>query len=192
MPFRGKPPSAQRAPIKRVLRAHSKLTAAGELHSFFTESTIPKFNEQLLEAYITAIKPNYESELEPSHLLHHNASSSAITANTQRDSDESSDNLLSSARHPDDDINSERSTSPDQPRKVYLVSGLFSDVQQNKKQTKPAFSFPLPASSSRALDKKSNFVLPYSIYCPSNTKKPIWKNLKRSMYCSSTNIYFSC
>lgn len=183
MPVTGKTPSAQRTQNKRVLRVHSKFSAAGELRNFFTSSSIPKFNDQLLEAYVKAIAPNYEVEHDKPRSSQNNSTQSQSEAIPPNDIGRSAASTPSSvaSRSGDDDHNFERFASLDSSRKVYLQSGLFHDVQQNKKSIKPQFTFPLPASHTHALEKKADFLLPYSIYCPSRTKEPIWKNLKKSM-----------
>lgn len=175
----GKAPSSQhQTRNKRVLRVHSKFSAIGELNSFFSQSSIPRFNDQLLEAYIKSIALNYDSEHERRRSRHGDSETTG-TISTQNGI-ESSRSAMKSA---DDDLLSERSTSPESTvSKVYLQSGLFYDVQQQKRQTtKPRFHFSLPAPHTKALDRKSHFVLPYSIYCPSSgAKQPVWKNLKKS------------
>lgn len=175
----GKTPSSQlQTRNKRVLRVHSKFSAIGELNSFFTQSSIPRFNDQLLEAYVKGIALNYDSEHDRRRSQHGNAET-ASTISTQNGTESS----RSATKSADDDQLSERSTSPEPAlSKVYLQSGLFFDVQQQRRQTtKPRFHFSLPAPHTKALDRKSNFVLPYSIYCPSSgAKQPVWKNLKKS------------
>lgn len=68
MPPKGSQPhaaTAARSPKPtRFLRAHSRLSAAQELKSFFSASPIPNFHHQLLEAYVRAIAQEYESEPE--------------------------------------------------------------------------------------------------------------------------------
>lgn len=173
MPARGKNLLASRTGNKRVLRVHNKSSAAGELLNFFSESAIPRFNDQILEAYIKAIAPTLEEfgreTQSPQHTLEDSSQH------------EESQGSYVSTRPTDDGQLSERSISPESSSKVYLLSGLFSEVQQNKRSTKQSFRFPLPVSSTHALDRVSNFLLPYSIYCPSRTKEPVWKNLKKSM-----------
>lgn len=68
MPSKGSQPhaagAARLSKPARFLRAHSRLSAAQELKSFFSDSLIPNFHHQLLEAYVRAIAQEYESEPE--------------------------------------------------------------------------------------------------------------------------------
>jgi len=138
-------------PVKRVLRGHSKFSTATALHNFFNDSHIPMFNDQLLEAYVRAIAPAIESE-------------KAKLAKPSVDIDEI-------AKLPESDL---------PPTKHFVTSGLFSNTN-HKKPGKKRFTFPLPVNVAELIDKSRDFVLPYSIYCPSVTKKPDWKNLRKSM-----------
>lgn len=148
MAAKGKQPPA---PVKRVLRAHSKFSTATALHDFFNDSHIPMFNDQLLEAYVRAIAPAIESE------------------KTQQLKPSSENEDI--AKLPEIEL---------RPTKHFVSSGLYSNTQ-HKKQGNKHFTFSLPVNAAMIVDKRKDFVLPYSIYCPSVTKKPDWKNLRKSM-----------
>jgi hypothetical protein len=52
-------------PARRVLRCYSKFTIAENLHNFFYSAPIPHFSDQLLEAYVKAVSPQFDSEVDP-------------------------------------------------------------------------------------------------------------------------------
>lgn len=147
MAAKGKQPPA---PVKRVLRAHSKFSTATALHDFFNHSHIPMFNDQLLEAYVRAIAPAIESE--KTKLLKPLPENDDV------------------AKLPEIEL---------RPTKHFVSSGLYSNTHHKKPGNK-RFTFPLPVNAAMIIDKRKDFVLPYSIYCPSVTKKPDWKNLRKS------------
>lgn len=65
MPAKGRRSAARTRPeylTRRALRCHSKYTIAKNLHNFFHAAPIPNFSGHLLEAYVKAILPLFDSK----------------------------------------------------------------------------------------------------------------------------------
>lgn len=174
------PPSKSTLPPKsqRYLRAHSRLSAAQELQTFFSSSPIPNFNEQILEAYVRAIAQEFDSDDAESEGLNMEVGTDGKSIDT--DGVNTTDNKVNS------------DNQPPFKRKIFLTAGLFNEVQHQKKNSKKhnqqnqppkkVFRFPLPAKNSAILDRSQNFQLPFSVHS-SLPKRPLtWKNLKKSEY----------
>lgn len=153
---------------RRYLRAHSRLSAAADIREFFASSPIPKFRHQLLEAYVRAIAQEYESEPEPVR------DRTPISLSKTDSSDDIDESVLPETYS---------------PRKVYLTSGLFCEVQHRKKNVVKPFTFPLPVKSSTILLDQQDFVLPFSVYNTLPQGQSNWKNLKKSMYIIELKIF---
>ena len=181
MPSKGKVQLATTAPRRRVLRAHSKLSVARTLRVFFANTPIPKFNDQVLEAYVKAVAPNYDSELEPIRFVHNPNEFEPIKGLTCNFQDRGDYSAIvfppSPSRSADEDIFSDSPSTPDISSKSFLESGILNE--QRKEQSTGPFHFPLPTN---LLESDRDFLLPFNIYSPSTTKTPRWTNLKKSKY----------
>lgn len=175
MPPQGKSQFAPPA-RRRNLRAHSKLTAADELRAFFAHASIPKFSDQVLEAYVKAIAPSYDSEIEPLP-----ADSQLQTSGDPDIIDGPSNQTLEilsptlSNNSADVQGQSESSSSPDFLRDVEIRL----DPQQPEKQAKPTQDSSV-TSTSPAIRRDS--ITPIRPQSHTSSDHPHWESISESKY----------
>lgn len=170
MPVEGKSVSTNYSRPKRVLRADTKRNV---FKDFFVDSRIPDVDSLFVECYINSIIDNREQSEDLSN------------TNQDTETDISEDeifNIEETIEEPAQPFTRIAGISDLPPESIEFVdSGIFAGTHTESSEKKP-FKFPFPVHAKDLLDKRRDFLIPPTIYNPTNPKKPSWRNLTKSTF----------
>ena len=161
-------------PTSRSLRAKAKTNAASDIREFFELSQIPRVEDKILTQFVqSASGPIWKTNNE------------LLVPDTEDNDEHDTEEVLSLDESSPADSLETSITSMEEllpTKKTYVTEGIYSHTR-SKSQSSKQEAFPLPINDGMdAILKEKDFLLPWSIYCPTDSVKkvPNWKPMRKS------------